>query len=161
MAMLKSPLHKKWSRDAVPRALWWSDAGAVASARCRCRCASHPCSMRTGAIAGGALTPHHPAVHRAQACVASHTFSRMEAKEKSARTSDLNDMSYMHRVTLSFQGPGLLGGLTQKTSSYFFGRTLSRKTARSRRFTPFFFSANGHSGAPGTNARKIYLIGKL
>ena len=78
----------------------------------------------TGAIAGGALTPHHPAVHRAQACVASHTFSTMEAKEKSARTSDLNDMSYMHRVTLSFQGPGLLGGLTQKTSSYFFGRTL-------------------------------------
>ena len=43
---------------------------------------------------------HHPAVHRTQACVASHNFSTMEAKEKSARTSDFkfNDMSYMHRV---------------------------------------------------------------
>jgi hypothetical protein len=56
--------------------------------------------------------------------------------------------------------PGGIGGLTQKSSSYFFGRTLSRERARSRRFTPVFFLRTD-TVVPGTDARKTYLIGKL
>jgi hypothetical protein len=82
--------------------------GAAARARCRAR-TSFGHRLRVSSLLDAhrytqvperavRLPPCH--AYRTQACVASHNFSTMEAKEKSARTSDFkfNDMSYMHRV---------------------------------------------------------------
>lgn len=63
----KSPQHTKWSRDAVPRALWWSDAGAAACARFRARASEpHPrvSPLFDAHRCHSERCAHHPAVHR-------------------------------------------------------------------------------------------------
>jgi hypothetical protein len=86
----------------VPRALWWSDAGAAAQACCCGRASELQLSvppMLDAHRCHSGRCAHHPAVHRTQAGVASHNLSTLEAKEQNTKTSDFSDMSYVHRMT--------------------------------------------------------------